>query len=191
MSTILKDKYNEKIAIALAGSLLLTKATAQAISRFGEASDDHAGASAGFGLGVSDLGTNVSYSHGKDNNDVYGFGLGYTLPLGAASLTVTVGGKALYLNQQHATDGYGVALGGGLRFPINRYFSLYGVCASRVLQPYRLLFRSLEVKGGVRWQVLRPLNLDLGYRYINISSNSGRSDNKVADTFYLGAGFHF
>ncbi|WP_440863436.1 YfaZ family outer membrane protein [Symbiopectobacterium purcellii] len=179
----------KKIAIALAGSLLLATATAQAISLSGEAGDDYAGASAGFGLGVPGLGANVSYGHGKDNNDVYGFGLGYTLPLGAVSLTVA--GKALYLNQQHATDGYGVALGGGLQFPINRYLSLYGegYYAPDAFSSH--IDHYVEAKGGVRWQVLRPLNLDLGYRYMNIGGESGRSDNKVADTFYLGAGFNF
>ncbi|MGL9734237.1 MAG: YfaZ family outer membrane protein [Symbiopectobacterium sp.] len=179
----------KKIAIALSSSLLLATATAQAISLSGETGDDYAGASAGFGLVVPGLVANVSYGHSKGNNDVYGFSLGYTLPLGAASLIV--GGKALYLNQQHATDGYGVALGGGLQFPINRYFSFYGegYYAPDAFSSH--IDHYVEAKGGVRWQVLPLLNLDLSYRYINIRGESRRSDNKMADTFCLGAGFNF
>lgn len=179
----------KKYAIALAGSLLLATATAQAISFSGEAGEDYAGASAGFGLGIPGLAGSVSYSHGKNSNDVYGFGLGYTIPVGALSLTL--GGKALYLNQDRGSDGYGVALGGGLQWPLNRYFSLYGEGYYAPDAFTSHVDHYVEAKGGVRWQVFRPLNLDVGYRYINMAGESGRADNKVADTFYIGAGLSF
>lgn len=179
----------KKCAIALAGSLLLATATAQAISFSGEAGEDYAGASAGFGMGVPGLAGSVNYSHGKHNNDVYSFGLGYTIPAGALSLTL--GGKALYLNQNHGDDGYGVALGGGLQWPLNRYFSLYGEGYYAPDAFTSHVDHYLEAKGGVRWQVFRPFNLDVGYRYINMAGESGRPDNKAADTFYIGAGLNF
>lgn len=179
----------KKLVIACAGSLLLAAASAQAISLSGEAGEDYAGASAGFGLGVPGLGGSVSYSHGEHNNDVYGFGLGYSIPLGALSLTL--GGKALYFNQDHGSEGYGVALGGGLQWPINRYFSLYGegYYAPDAFSSH--VDHYVEGKAGVRWQVFRPLNVDVGYRYINMAGESGRADNKVADSAYIGVGLNF
>ena len=51
-------------------------------------------------------------------------GLNFGVPLGP--LTATVGAKALYLSPKDGKSGGAVALGGGLEWEINRYFSLHG-----------------------------------------------------------------
>lgn len=184
-----KDIEMKKFVIACAGSLLLASASVHAISLSGEAGRDYSGANVGFGLGVPGLAGSVSYSHGDNNNDVYGFGLGYTIPVGP--LKLTLGGKALYLNQDRATDGHALALGGGLQWPINRYFSIYGEGYYSPDAFSSHVDHYVEGKAGVRWQVFGPLNVDVGYRYINLAGESGRSDNKLADTAYIGVGLNF
>ncbi|AIA70174.1 putative exported protein [Pectobacterium atrosepticum SCRI1043] len=178
----------KKFVIACAGSLLLASASVHAISLSGEAGRDYAGASAGFGLGIPGLAGNVSYAHGDNNNDVYGFGLGYTIPVGP--LKLTLGGKALYLNQDHGNDGYGVALGGGVQWPLSRQFSLYGegYYAPDAFSSH--VDHYVEGKAGVRWQVFAPLSVDVGYRYINMARENG-PDNKLADSAYVGVGLSF
>ncbi|EIS07510.1 yfaZ family protein [Yersinia pestis PY-46] len=48
-----------------------------------------------------------------------------------------------------------------------------------------------EANGGVRWNVFRPLTVDVGYRYINMEGKEGRRDNRLADGVYIGAGLNF
>ncbi|PWC18141.1 YfaZ family outer membrane protein [Brenneria corticis] len=179
----------KKFVIACAGSLLLASASVHAIGISGEAGSDYAGANASFGLLVPGLSGNVSYAHGDNNNDVYGFGLGYTIPAGP--LKVTLGGKALYLDQDHGSDGHALALGGGVQWPINRYFSLYGEGYYSPDAFSSHVDHYVEGKAGVRWQALPILNVDVGYRYINLAGESGRSDNKLADSAYIGVGLSF
>ncbi|MBJ7221744.1 MULTISPECIES: YfaZ family outer membrane protein [unclassified Brenneria] len=179
----------KKFVIACAGSLLLATSSVYAIGISGEAGRDYVGANAGFGLLVPGLSGNVSYAHGDNDNDVYGFGLGYTLPVGP--LKVTLGGKALYLNQDRGSDGHALALGGGVQWPINRYFSVYGEGYYSPDAFSSHVDHYVEGKAGVRWHVVGPLNVDVGYRYINMAGESGRSDNTLADSAYIGVGLNF
>ncbi|WJV55118.1 YfaZ family outer membrane protein [Pectobacteriaceae bacterium CE90] len=180
----------KKFVIACAGSLLLATASAQAVSVSGEAGSDYVGASAGFGLPVPGLSGNVGWGHNSDHsNDSYSLGLGYTFSLSNASLTV--GAKGVYMNQNHFDDGYGVALGGGLQIPLNSSFSLYGEGYYSPDAFSSHVDHYVEAKAGVRWQVFRPLSVDVGYRYINMASGESDNDNKVADTAYVGLGLSF
>ena len=43
----------------------------------------------------------------------------------------------------------------------------------------------------MRWNVIRPVTIDVGYRYIEISGKDGNRDNVVADGAYVGAGIGF
>ncbi|KAA8999991.1 hypothetical protein FJU30_11930 [Affinibrenneria salicis] len=179
----------KKILCASAAALLLAAFSTQAISLSGEAGRDYTHVGAGMGLGIPGLGASAGWTHGDNSNDIYGLGLHYRLPVGPLSLTV--GGKALYLNQDKGKDGSAVALGGGLEWPINRLFSVYGegYYAPEAFSSH--VDHYVEGKAGVRWHALPPLTVDVGYRYINLAGQDGRGDNRVADSAYAGVALSF
>ncbi|MGM3174923.1 YfaZ family outer membrane protein [Dickeya lacustris] len=176
--------------IACAGSLLLATVSAHAIGLSGETGRDYVGAGASMGLGIPGLSGNVGWGHDqKHSNDIYSAGMDYTFALSNASLKV--GAKGLYMNQNHFQDGYGVALGGGLQVPVASSVSLFGEGYYSPDAFSSHVDHYVEARGGVRWQPLRPLSLDVGYRYINMAASERGNDNKVADTAYVSMGLNF
>lgn len=173
-----------------AGSLLLATASAQAIGISGEAGRDYGGVDASMGLGLPGLSANAGWGHdSQDDSDVYRLGLDYTFGLSSAS--IKVGAKGVYLNPNHDDDGYGIALGGGIQLPLISTLSLYGEGYYSPDAFSSHIDHYVEAKAGVRWQVFRPLSVDVGYRYINIAASNGKNDSRVADSAYVGLGLNF
>ncbi len=114
--------------------------------------------------------------------------MSFGLPVGPS--TATVGGKAIYLSPRDGKDGGALALGGGLQWDLNRYLSLYGegYFAPESLTSGAKAYN--EANGGLRLNV-RPFNVDVGYRYINIEGKDGNRDNAIADGPYIGVGVGF
>ena len=65
-----------------------------------------------------------NYAHNDDDGDIVGLGLGLNVPLGP--LMATVGGRGVYLNPQYSKEGYALAVGGGLKWPIGESFAVFG-----------------------------------------------------------------
>ncbi len=80
----------------------------------------------GFGFGTETSGIAVSgnWAHSEDDGDIAGLGLGYNIPLGP--FLGTVGGKGVYLNPNAGSEGYAIAVGGGLQWQIASSFSIFG-----------------------------------------------------------------
>lgn len=49
----------------------------------------------------------------------------------------------------------------------------------------------MEANAGVRLNVLPSLNIEAGYRYIDMAGKDGNRDNTLADGAYAGVNFRF
>jgi len=165
-------------------SLLLVSAGAQAISLNGQVGKDYTNFGFGLGTGSSGIALSGNWAHSEDDGDIAGLGLGYNLPLGP--FLATVGGKGLYLNPDEGSEGYAVAVGGGLQWQIASSFAVFGEyyyspdSLSSGVKDYQ------EANAGARYTIMRPLTVEAGYRYIDMTGKNGRRDNVVADGPYVG-----
>ncbi|APZ07331.1 MULTISPECIES: YfaZ family outer membrane protein [Kosakonia] len=179
----------KKLALLGCAGMLLASAGAQAISLNGQIGKDYS--SLGFGLGTETSGIAVSgnWAHSEDDGDTASLGLGYNLPLGP--FLATVGGKGIYLNPDEGSEGYAIAVGGGLQWEIARSFNIFGEyyyspdSLSSGVKEYQ------EAKAGARYTIMRPFTVEAGYRYIEMAGKDGRRDSIVADGPYLGASASF
>lgn len=177
-----------KTLVACAAGLLFVAGSANAISVSGEAGEHYTNLGVGLGGTTAGLGINGNWIRSDHDGDIGSLGLSFGLPVGP--LTATVGGKAIYLSPKDGKDGGALALGGGLQWDLNRYLSLYGegYFAPESLTSGAKAYN--EANGGVRLNV-RPFNVDVGYRYINIEGKDGNRDNAIADGPYIGVGMGF
>ena len=175
----------------MAGAAMLCLAGgAQALSLDVDGGDGYVNADVGLGTGSSGLAVTGDWTHSEDNGDVGGLGIGLNLPLGP--VMATVGGKALYLDPQHGDTGGALAVGGALQWQISDHFTLYG---EGYYAPEDLATSHIgeyeEGNAGLRWTIIKPLNVSVGYRYVNIGGKDGRRDDTLADGPYLGVGLSF
>ncbi|MCW6647323.1 YfaZ family protein [Yersinia ruckeri] len=179
----------KKTFIACAASLLFAAGSASAISITGEAGRHYT--NLGFGMGTNTGGLTMSGNWARSDHDgeMAGFGLGFNLPIG--SLMATIGGKGIYMAPEDGKNGGAIAVGGGLSYPITKSFTLYGEGYVAPESMTSGMKSYTEANAGVRWNVLRPLTIDAGYRYINMEGKDGHRDNRLADGIYLGAGLNF
>lgn len=178
-----------KYLVACTASLLFVASSASAVSFNAETGRDYT--NLGFGMGTNSTGLAISgnWARSDHDGDIVGLGLGFNLPLGP--MIATAGAKGIYMSPEDGSTGGAVAIGGGLRYPINSSFSLYG---EGYFAPEELtsgMKSYSEANGGVRWSIFRPLTVDVGYRYINMEGKEGHRDNRLADGVYIGAGLNF
>lgn len=179
----------KKSLVACAAGLLLVSGTASAIGVSAEAGRHYTNLGVGLGSNSAGFGLNGNWARSDHDGNVGSLGLTFSLPAGP--LSATVGGKALYLSPKEGKDGGALALGGGLEWAINRYFSLHGEgyfapdAFTSGVKSYS------EASGGLRWNVLRPLSVDVGYRYMKMEGKDGHRDNTLADGPYIGVGLSF
>lgn len=179
----------KKTLVACAASMLFVAGTASAISLSGEAGQHYTNLGFGQDTGSTGLGLSGNWARSDHDGNVGSLGLNFGLPLGP--LTATVGGKALYLSPKDGDNGGALALGGGLDWAISRYFSLHGEgyfapdSLTSGVKAYN------EASGGLRWNIFRPLSVDVGYRYMKMEGKDGRRDNTLADGPYVGVGLSF
>ena len=108
-----------------------------------------------------------NWTHNDDDGDVAGVGLGLNLPLRA------VNGdrwrKRRLPNPNYGDEGYAAAVGGGLQWKIGNSFRLFGEyyyspdSLSSGIQSYE------EANAGARYTIMRPVSIEAGYRYLNLS----------------------
>ncbi|WP_251287523.1 YfaZ family outer membrane protein, partial [Escherichia coli] len=88
-------------------------------------------------------------------------------------------------------EGYAAAVGGGLQWKIGNSFRLFGEyyyspdSLSSGIQSYE------EANAGARYTIMRPVSIEAGYRYLNLSGKDGNRDNAVADGPYVGGNASF
>lgn len=170
--------------------MLLAAGNVQALDLGVQGGDGYVNAEVGLGTASSGLAISGNWTHNDSHGDAGGLGLGLSLPLGP--VMATVGGKALYLDPQHGDTGGALAVGGGLQWQLSDHFALYG---SGYYAPEDLTTSHVgeyeEGNAGLRWTVIKPLNVNVGYRYVNIGGKDGRRDETLADGLYLGVGLRF
>ncbi|EGT4464189.1 hypothetical protein DOX43_16535 [Cronobacter malonaticus] len=176
------------LRLAMAG-LLLAATQASAISVNGSVGEHYTNMGVGLGTESSGLQLTGNWVHNDDHGDIVGAGLGFNMPLGP--FMVTPGVKAVYLNPKEGSEGYAAAVGGGVRWDLGQHLSLFGDyyyspdSLSSGVNDYQ------EASAGARFSLFRPISVEAGYRYINLTGKDGDRDSKVADGPYLGvsAGF--
>ncbi|MCT4716522.1 YfaZ family protein [Enterobacteriaceae bacterium H18W14] len=179
---------NKLIMAGIAG-LALVSATANAISISGEAGEKYTNVGVGFGTETSGIAVTGNYAHNDDDGDIVGLGLGLNLPLGP--FMGTVGGKGIYLNPKDGDEGYAVAVGGGLSWPVTDSFTVFGDyyyspdSLSSGVKNYQ------EASAGARLSILRPVSIEAGYRYIGLDGKDGDRNNVIADGPYVGVSARF
>lgn len=164
--------------------MLLVSASVNAMSISGQAGKEYTNIGVGFGTESTGTALSGNWTHNDDDGDVAGVGLGLNLPLGP--LIATVGGKGVYTNPNYGDEGYAAAVGGGLQWKIGNSFRLFGEyyyspdSLSSGIQSYE------EANAGARYTIMRPVSIEAGYRYLNLSGKDGNRDNAVADGPYVG-----
>ncbi len=110
---------------------------------------------------------NTQWAHSDNDGDSVGLGMGYNFNLGP--FLMTLGGKGVYLNPKDGDEGYAIAAGGGAELPLGQYFTLFGEgyyspdSMSSGVDDY------VEANAGLRINVLPSLNIEAGYRYIDMA----------------------
>lgn len=170
-------------------SLLLASAGANAVSVGGQIGEHYTNLGFGMGTETSGLALSGNWAHNDDDGDIAGLGLGYNIPLGP--FMGTVGGKGVYLNPKAGTEGYAAAVGGGLAWQMTDSFRIFGEyyyspdSLSSGVNDYK------EANAGARLTIMRPLSIEAGYRYIDLTGKDGRRNNAVADGPYVGVNASF
>ncbi|KNC93365.1 YfaZ family outer membrane protein [Trabulsiella odontotermitis] len=170
--------------LAWAAGLFFVTNAANAISMSGEGGQHYTSLGIGVGASTSGVGLNGGWTRSDHDGNVGYLGLGFNLPVGP--MMVTVGGKALYLAPRNGKSGSALALGGGMEWPINHELSLHG---EEYFSPDSLtsgVKAYNEVGGGLRWNIFRPLSVDVGYRYMQLKGKDGHRNSTLADGPYVG-----
>lgn len=174
--------------VAVTIALGASSAACAAVNLHGEAGAEFTNLSASFGAGEPGMTFSSQWAHSDNDGDSVGLGMGYNFNLGP--FLMTLGGKAVYLNPKDGDEGYAIAAGGGAELPlvsISR-FSARAI-THRTQCPAAL--RIMEANAGVRLNVLPSLNIEAGYRYIDMAGKDGNRDNTLADGAYAGVNFRF
>lgn len=128
--------------------------------------------------------------HNFDVEDtIANIGLGKNILLGAN--TLTVGAKVNLIDLKYLNTEYAVSFGADLAIPLTSQFSIYGSAYwAPDLSSSGELNRYVDASAGVRFNISKPLAIDLGYRYSQAEFELGAS-RTVADGLYAAVGFKF
>lgn len=183
-------KHHWLASCVLLGSTLLgSTLPAQAISISGQAGKEFTNLTAGLGNSNDRFVTSLNWAHNHDDGNLLGLNFDINIPLGL--ITPHVGAKGLYLNPAEGKHGYALAVGGGLDLPLLLGLSAYG---SAYWAPSSLtsgIDSYNEMDLGVQWQILKPLDVNVGYRYMQMKGKDGYRNNTLADGAYIGVGLNF
>ncbi|MEQ4923031.1 YfaZ family outer membrane protein [Proteus hauseri] len=179
----------KKYLLAGAVGAMLFAGTANAASVNFQVGDHYTDLRGGLGNPNSGLSFNGNWARSDHDGQIGTLGAKFALPLGPFS--ASVGGKAVYLSPKDGDDGAALAGGVGLNWDVLPSLSVYGELYG---SPEGLTSGSesyYEADVGAQLTVFKPLHVNAGYRVIEIENSHNRSNNKLADGFYLGAGLSF
>ena len=179
----------KKYLLVGAISALFVAGNANAVSMNIQAGKHYTDVRAGLGDPNAGLSFNGNWARSDHDGQVGSLGAKFALPLGPFS--ASVGGKALYLAPKNGDDGAALAGGVGLNWNVLPSLNLYGEAYA---SPEGLTSGSksyYEADVGAQLTVFKPLHVNAGYRVIEIKNSHNRSNNKLADGFYVGAGLSF
>lgn len=144
---------------------------------------------AGIGGKGAGLGINGNWARSDHDGQVVSLGATFGLPLGPFS--AYIGGKAYYLSPQDNNNGFAFAAGVGANWQIMPSLALYGEIygSPRDFTSGNYAYQEADV--GIKYEVIKPLAINFGYRFIKLQGKSQHPNNTIADGFYLGAGVSF
>lgn len=172
------------------GCLLLGTTAANAgVTLHGEAGEHYTNLAGSWNAASPGLTMSGNWAHSDNDGDVAGLGVGLNLPLGP--VLVNMGGKALYLNPQDGDEGYAVAMGGGVQLPLGDHVTVFGEgwyspdSLSSGVEDYK------EANAGVRVRLIDSLEVEGGYRYMDMAAKHHGHDNVIADGAYAAVRYSF
>lgn len=178
-----------KVLLIVAATTPLFWGTAHAVSVSAQAGKHYTELDASLGNRDAGLALNGSWVRSDHDGQLGSVGATFGLPLGP--FAAYVGGKALYLSPDNNSNGAALAVGGGLNWQVLPSLNIYGEAYGA---PESLTSGSksyVEAKAGARYTVFKPLSIDAGYRVIEMKGTHNKSNEKIADGLYLGAGLSF
>ncbi|MGG4664207.1 YfaZ family outer membrane protein [Providencia vermicola] len=178
-----------KVVLLVAAMSPFFMNSAQAVSVSAQAGKHYTELSAGLGNQNAGLAFNGSWARSDHDGQMGSLGATFGLPVGPFS--AYVGGKGLYLSPDNNSSGAALAVGGGLNWQALPSLNIYGEAYGA---PESLTSGSksyVEAKAGARYTVFKPLSIDAGYRVIEMKGSHNKSNEKIADGLYLGAGLSF
>jgi hypothetical protein len=134
-------------------------------------------------------GFSLDYIHHDNHGSAGGAGLEMGGEFGA--LTLAAGAKAMALDTDSGSGGAAL-LGARANLALGHGVSLF---ASAFQAPGAWssgsISKVVDQAAGLRWQPLRPLTLNVGYRRFEIDRQDDSRSRKLADGAYVGAGLSF
>ncbi|KLW85406.1 hypothetical protein SP99_04568 [Enterobacter sp. BIDMC92] len=124
-----------------------------------------------------------------DNGTVAGPVIGFGIPLGP--IVFSPGSRLAYLKPEHGKKSYVAAPGAGISIELNDDLSIFGEYWYSPNELSDGVENYQEAATGVRYTVIRPLTLSIGYRFSKMKGQDGNSDNVLADGVYLGGSIYF
>lgn len=170
-------------------SMILGSTAAHAVGVTGEVGKHYTNLGVSYGTESPGLAVTGNWTHSDNDGDAAGVGVGMNIPFGP--FLATVGGKGVYTNPKDNNEGYALAFGGGLQWPVSSSFLLYGDyyyspdSLSSGIDSYQ------EAYVGGRFMVMQPVSINAGYRYLTLQGKDGHKDNTIADGLYVGVSASF
>lgn len=178
-----------KILLSSGVAMLLLAGSAQAIEGSIDAGQRYTNVNVGMGTTTPGLSLSGNWMRSDHDGKVAGLRLGYNFQVGPAFVTPAV--KAMYIDPKSTSDGYAIALGGGVQVPLSKMFAVYGeyYYAPESLSTHIDSYQ--EASGGISFTPFQMLNLRVGYKYLSLDGKDGRGDNVLANGPYAGASLRF
>ena len=144
---------------------------------------------AGIGNKGVGLAINGNWARSDHDGQVASLGATFSLPLGP--FTAYIGGKSYYLLPKDNNHGFALVVGVGTNWKIMPSMALYGEIygSPRDLTSDNYAYQEADV--GIKYEIIKPLVINFGYRFIKVQGRSNHPNNTIADGFYLGAGLNF
>ncbi|EPS0558351.1 YfaZ family outer membrane protein [Enterobacter roggenkampii] len=125
----------------------------------------------------------------EDNGTVTGPVIGFGIPLGP--IVFTPGSRLAYLKPDNSKKSYVAAPGVNINIELNDDMSIFGEYWYSPNELSDGVENYQEAAAGVRYNVIRPLSISMGYRFSKIKGQDGRADSVLADGVYLGGAIYF
>lgn len=170
-------------------ALLALAGSAQAIEGGVSVGERYTDVRVGLGTNTPGFALSGDWLRSDHDGNVGSLGLGYNVAIG--DLFLSPGVKVMSTNPKDSKDGYGVAVGGGLRYPVTKMFNIYGEYYYSPDSFSSHIDNYQEASGGVSFQPISLVDVHVGYKYMTMNGKDGRKDNVIADGPYVGAALHF
>lgn len=170
-------------------ALLVLAGSAQAIEGGVDVGEDYTNVRVGLGTTTPGFALSGNWLRSDHDGSLGSLGLGYNVAIGDIFLSPQV--KVMSTSPKDSKDGYAVAVGGGVNFPVTKMFNVFGEYYYSPDSFSSHIDNYQEASGGVSFQPISLVDVRVGYKYMTMNGKDGRKDNVIADGPYVGVALHF